>query len=121
MPFYSDMSLLLRYRAFVSALTDLQIDLAGSMTKTKIEQTPLSALAAGRDVGLPVKNESNFLGDTEQGFASFVIPGIVILILQQSMILGITLLGGTSRERRRRNGGIDPRFCRKIAKSIHKY
>lgn len=108
-PFYSDMSLLLRYRAFVSALTDLQIELATSMTQTTIAQTPLSALTAGRDVGLPVKNESNFLGDTEQGFASFVIPGIVILILQQSMILGITLLGGTSRERRRRNGGIDPK------------
>ena len=36
-------------------------------------------------------------------------PGIVILILQQSMLLGIGMLGGTSAERRRRNNGFDPR------------
>lgn len=108
-PFYSDMSLLLRYRAFTSALSDIQIKIAGDITGSRIEETPLSALAAGRDVHLPVKQESHFLGDTEQGFASFVIPGIIILILQQSMILGICLLGGTAQERRRRTpGGIDP-------------
>lgn len=104
--FYADMSLLLRYRAFVSALTDLQIEVISEVTGEKIEAAGLESLAAAG--GMPVKSESNFLGDTEQGFASFVIPGIVILILQQSMILGITLLGGTSRERRARNGGIDP-------------
>ncbi len=101
--FYSDMSLLLRYRTFVAALTDLQIEMISVVTGEKIEATGLASMAGGSG-GLPVKSESNFLGDTEQGFASFVIPGIVILILQQSMILGITLLGGTSRERRRRYG-----------------
>lgn len=104
--FYCDMSLLLRYRTFVSALTELQIDIIGDITAEKISQAGLSSLAGG--MSTPVKSESNFLGDTEQGFASFVIPGIVILILQQSIILGVTMLGGTSRERRRRNGGTDP-------------
>lgn len=105
--FYADMSLLLRFRTFVSALTDLQLEIISDITGERISQAGLESLAAGGS--LPVKSESNFLGDTEQGFASFVIPGIVILILQQSMILGITMLGGTSRERRRRNGGIDPK------------
>ncbi len=104
--FYAEMSLLLRYRAFVSALTDLQLEVISEITGERIASTGLESLAGAG--AMPVKSESNFLGDTEQGFASFVIPGIVILILQQSMILGITLLGGTSRERRRRNGGIDP-------------
>ena len=106
--FYADMSLLLRYRTFVSALTDLQLEVISDITGERISSVGLESLAAGSG-GLPIKSESNFLGDTEQGFASFVIPGIVILILQQSMILGITLLGGTSRDRRRRNGGIDPK------------
>lgn len=105
--FYSDMSLLLRYRAFVSALTDLQLEVIGDITAEKVMESGMESLAG--DSSLPVESKANFLGDTEQGFASFVIPGIVILILQQSMILGITLLGGTSRERRRRNGGIDPK------------
>lgn len=105
--FYSDMSLLLRYRSFVSALTDLQLDLVNSITGEKVAAGGLESLA-GSGSAMPVQSESNFLGDTEQGFASFVIPGIVILILQQSMLLGICTIGGTSRERRRRNGGIDP-------------
>ena len=104
--FYSDMSLLLRYRAFVAALTDIQIEIIQEVTGEKIASTGLSSLAGGASA--PINSESNFLGDTEQGFASFVIPGIVILILQQSMVLGVSTLGGTSRERRRRNGGIDP-------------
>ena len=80
--FYADMSLLLRYRTFVSALTDLQLDIISEVTGEKISAGGLASLA-GATGGMPVKSESNFLG--------------------------VTLLGGTSRERRRRNGGIDPR------------
>lgn len=101
--FYSDMSLLLRYRAFLTALTDIQLE-----TGAELRTEAMSALGVSTASAAPVDNEAFFLGDTEQGFASFVIPGIVVLILQQSMVLGITMLGGTSRERRRRNGGIDP-------------
>ncbi len=100
--FYADMSLLLRYRALLSALTELQIKITGDVTMSRVEQ----AGAAGM-ISMPINSSSHFLGDTEQGFASFIMPGIVILILQQSMLLGVTFIGGTSRERRRRNGGID--------------
>lgn len=113
--FYAEMSLLLRYRTFVAALTDLQIEMISAVTGEKLQMAGLQSLAG--DASAPIKSESNFLGDTEQGFASFVIPGIVILILQQSMILGITLLGGTSRERRRRNGGIDPEEVQGVSAS----
>ena len=51
------------------------------------------------------------MGDTQQGFASFIIPGIVILILQQSMLLGIVLLGGTRQERRRLRGPLPWDSC----------
>lgn len=104
--FYSDMSLLLRYRTFVSALTDLQIEMIQDITASKIAGSGLETLAG--DMKAPISSEAQILGDTEQGFASFVIPGIVILILQQSMLLGICMLGGTANERRRRNGGLDP-------------
>lgn len=113
--FYAEMSLLLRYRTFVAALTDLQIEMISAVTGEKLQMAGLQSLAGAASA--PIKSESNFLGDTEQGFASFVIPGIVILILQQSMILGITLLGGTSRERRRRNGGIDPEEVQGVSAS----
>lgn len=103
--FYSDMSLLLRYRSMLLSLTNLQLA-AGANIRTETISS-LGALASGMG-GSPVENVSFMLGDTEQGFASFVIPGIIILILQQSMLLGITMIGGTGYERRLRNGGIDP-------------
>lgn len=103
-PFYSDMGLLLRYRSFISALTDVQLATGAEIRSETLESAGLASMGQSA----PVNNEAFFLGDTEQGFASFVIPGIVILILQQSMVLGIAMLAGTSAERRRKNGGIDP-------------
>lgn len=106
-PMYFDMSLLLRYRALLGAMTDLQMKVMHDVTAARVETLGASSLGMA---SLPVESESNFMGDTSDGFASFVIPGIVILILQQSLVLGVMLLEGTSRERRRRNGGIDPKM-----------
>ena len=105
--FFMDMGLLLRYRTFVSGLTDVQMKEVNDLSVEALDSKGLESYIPSQSM-LPVKSQANFLGDTEQGFASFVIPGIVILILQQSMILGICMLGGTSRERRARNGGVDP-------------
>lgn len=102
---YCDMSLLIRYRALMSSMTDLQIALAGDITSERVDMIGGSAAGFGQ---MPVESKSHFLGDTQQGFASFVIPGIIVLILQQSMLLGAGLLGATARERRRRGGGVDP-------------
>lgn len=105
-PFYFQMSLLLRYRTFLSALADIQIKAIGDITSARLDATGISALGMG---SLPVDTQSRFLGDPGQGFASFVMPGVLALILQQSLVLGICMLRGTSNERRRRNGGVDPR------------
>lgn len=105
--FFCDMSLLLRYRTFAAALTDLQLNVISDITGDKIDAAGLGSLT-GDGAPMLFESKSNFLGDSEQGFASFIIPGIVILILQQSMLLGVCMLGGTSRERRSRNRGIDP-------------
>ena len=107
--FYSDMSLLMRYRAFVSALSDLQLELAGEINEERIAGVGASSMLTS-DSPLPINSESNFLGNTQEGFASFVIPGIVIMILQQSMLLGIVMLRGSSNERRRLHGGYDPQY-----------
>lgn len=103
--FYSDMSLLLRYRSFVAAMTDVQLAYGAEITSSDVSM--LGILADGM-TQVPVGHESYIIGDPTQGFASFVIPGIVVLILHQSLILGICMLAGTAAERRRRNGGIDP-------------
>lgn len=104
-PFYYEMSLLMRYRAFVSALTDIQIAIGAEERQALVNEA--GEAASGLNV-TAINSQAYLLGDVTQGFASFVIPGILILIIQQSMILGIAMLNGTSRDRRRKNGGLDP-------------
>ena len=103
--FYSDMGLLLRYRSFVSALTDVQMAAGAKIQTEKLNMIGLPAQSVS---GAPIDSEAIMLGDVTQGFASFIIPGILMLIIQQSLVLGVSMLFAGSRERRRRNGGIDP-------------
>lgn len=103
--FYSDMSLLLRYRQYLFSLTDLQMEEVSRITARRLAD---GGLLTSSISGLPVNTQANFLGDVSQGFASFVMPGIVVLILQQSLLLGITMIAGTAADRRRKNRGYDP-------------
>lgn len=103
--FFCDMSLMLRYRALAFALADIQMKAISDITADRLDM--VGELGQGVS-GLPIDNSGTDMGDTQQGFASFVMPGIVVLILQQSMVLGIVMLMGTARQRRRRNGGVDP-------------
>lgn len=102
--FYCDMGLLYRYRTFLSSLTELQMATCTELRQMGLDIIGMDASALGQNVD----TQSFFLGDTQQGFASFIIPAIVVLILQQSMLLGIAMLDGASNERRRRNRGFDP-------------
>ncbi|MCM1077089.1 MAG: ABC transporter permease [Bacteroides sp.] len=103
--FYSDVSLLIRYRQYLFSITDVQMNETLRITSDRLAK---GGLITSSITGLPVNTQANFLGDVTQGFASFVMPGVVVLILQQSLLLGITMISGTSRDRRRRNGFVDP-------------
>lgn len=54
------------------------------------------ALAA-RD---PVPVVDRPLYNPAEGYASYIVPSILVLILQQTLLIGIGLLGGTAREQR---------------------
>lgn len=104
--YYQDMSLLFRYRQNLFSLTQVQMAETAKVTAQRVadEAGGVSTLITG----LPVATQSCIAGDPTQGFASFIMPGVVILILQQGMLMGITMLAGTRRDRRRRNPlGID--------------
>jgi len=109
---YVESSLLLRYRAYLEAMADVQVKLASDLASERAGAMGLSSM----DPGVPVQMSSSFIGVPGQGFASFIMPGIVILILQQSMVLGICFIGGSSRERRRRYWPLaDPLLMREVA------
>lgn len=103
--YYADVSLLLRYRQALLNLTDVQLALATRYQQEKIASGGLLLQDIG---GSPVDVQSVMMGDPTQGFASFIMPGVLVLILHQSLILGVAMLAGGAAERRRRNGGFDP-------------
>lgn len=97
--YYQDMSLLLRYRQNLLSLTSVQMHEAQTLTAKRV--ATMGGGLATVVSGLPVNTQANSIGDSSQGFASFIIPGIVILILQQGMLMGIAMIAGTRRDRRR--------------------
>lgn len=104
---YMDMSLLIRYKSMLLALTDATLQLG-----SQIQFETLASLGA-LGPSLPETVESAYfpLGNPEQGFATFLLPGILVLIVQQTVVLAVCMAGGASYERRRRFGGIDPLDC----------
>lgn len=118
---FCDMSLLVRYKAMLTAMTDATMALG-----SKIQVETIGRLGAdGPKIPATIRSTFVALGNPEQGFATFLLPGILTLIVQQSLILAICMMGGAIYERRRRNGGIDPldtvnsgAVCRLIGKSL---
>lgn len=93
---YCDMTLLLRYRGFLVAATNVMQELGSEITLERIDQiAPLAGTIATGDP-MPVKNIS--MGNIENGFDSFIMPGVLILILQQSIVLAVGMAGGAKRE-----------------------
>lgn len=94
--FYSEMSLLIRYRSFLVALNNIVIEMGAKIQSESIGSIAPSYAAVTSD---PIPSFSITMGNPEQGFATFLIPGILVLILQQSLLLGISMLGAGERER----------------------
>ncbi len=95
---YSDMSALLFYKAFLLSATEVSIDL-GKEFRSHLQ--PASTDKQQEIAVDPVPYESVTMFNTQNGFASFLVPAILALVIQQTLILGICMLGGTARERNR--------------------
>lgn len=96
---FSDMSLLLRYRGFLVASTNVAQAMAAEiMTETIDNLAPLAETIA---VGDPLEVQNIPMGNLESGFDSFIMPGVLVLILQQCLVLAVGMSGGAKRERMR--------------------
>lgn len=93
---YCEMSLLLRYKALLVSTTDIMQAMGSELLTEKIDDiAPLAETISTGDL-MPIENVP--MGNIESGFDSFVMPGILILILQQAMMLAIGMSGGAKRE-----------------------
>ena len=101
---YADMSLLIRYKNILMSGSFASLQLGSESQNEFVGKLGAQSLSTGA----PVEYKLIAIGNTTQGFASAIMPAVLILILQQAFMIGIALLFVTSRERARRNGGIDP-------------
>lgn len=96
---YSDMSGLLYYKAVLSACTEVSLE----MNKDIKTQRLIGATKEQSETfAYPIKYEYVPMFNTQSGFATFLIPAVLMLIIQQTMLLGIGMLQGDERERRRK-------------------
>ena len=94
---FCESSLLLRYRGFLMAATNVSQAMGAEILTEKINAVaPLATTITDGDL-MPIKNIS--MGNIESGFDSFIMPGVLILILQQCIILATGMAGGAKRER----------------------
>ncbi len=95
---FCDMSFVLYYKAiFESATavserinTDIQVERAGNWTEREDEISTR-----------PLDFDEVQMFNATGGYGNFIIPGVLMLIVQQTLLLGIGLLGGTEREKYR--------------------
>lgn len=95
---YCDMSLMLYYKAVYQTAqavsaginANIQTQLSGNYTKRQDELTTQ-----------PLAYDEVTIFNPQGGYGSFILPGVLILILQQTLVLGIGLSAGTARETNR--------------------
>ena len=95
---YCDMSGLLYYKAMLSGCTMVSLEM-----NRDIQMTRLSGLSDREKevMTMPIENEYITMFNPANGFQAFLIPAILILLLQQTLVLGVAMLAGTEAERRR--------------------
>ena len=92
---YAEMSLLLRYRSLLFSMTDLQTSMGAELLSQDINNLGVESLDSTAD---PMPINAVSLGNLQSGFDSFIMPGVIVLILQQCLVLAIGMLGGGKHE-----------------------
>lgn len=95
---YCDMSLMLTYKAIFQTATAVSQDMNGKI------QIKLSGNYTDREdeiTTMPLKSDDVPIFNSTSGYGNFILPGVLMLIIQQTLVLGIGLAAGTARETNR--------------------
>lgn len=95
---FSDMSSLLFYKAMILSATEVSLDMGADIRVAETGGGSQEQDAATRQT---VENEWVPLYNPQNGFASFLVPAILVLIIQQTLILGIATIVGTHNDKKR--------------------
>jgi len=95
---FSDMSSLLFYKAMLLSATEVSLDMGADIRVAETGGGSQEEDAATRQT---VENQWVTMYNPQNGFASFLVPAILILIIQQTLILGIATIVGTHNDKKR--------------------
>lgn len=95
---YSDMSGMLYYKSILTANTNVSLDMNAEI---KIKRAGNTTGEQDDATVRPIAYEEVSLFNPTNGFAAFLIPAVLMLVIQQTLLLGIGLAAGTVRERNR--------------------
>lgn len=94
---YADASYFLIYRQVLTGISETLGTLsAGIQVKQMMAKGLLQEQAMATAIPLPLISFPLF--NPSGGYASYIVPPVLILILQQTLLIGIGMLGGTARE-----------------------
>ncbi len=114
---YAEMSLLLRYKSLMMAATNLMLHTAQERQEQRADRAGAQSYITDADA-LPMQVEYRPLGNTTSGFDSFIMPGILILILSQSLVLAVAMRGAACFEPRRLVGYKACNYVGSVAESM---
>ena len=100
---FCDMGALLNYKALLQAASDVAIAMGKQI---QVEGLTYASSAHQQSTVSPVKIGEVKMFNPQSGFASFIIPAVLVLVIQQSLLLGVGTIAGTSRDRSRRKSMI---------------
>ena len=95
---FCDMSMMLTYKAIYSTVIEVSQDMNASI------QVARAGNATERDEEVlvrPLDFEEVEMFNTTGGYGNFILPCVLVLIIQQTLLLGIGLSAGTARENNR--------------------
>jgi ABC-2 type transport system permease protein len=98
---YSDASYFLLYRQIMGGFTQACGTLSAGIEIKRMQAVGFAEDQA-REARDPLPLTTVALFNPSGGYASYVVPAVLVIILQQTLLMGIGMLGGTAHEERMR-------------------
>ena len=95
---FCDMSGLLYYKSLLNTNTNVSLQMNADI---KLQRAGNSTAREDEITAYPIEYEDVAMFNPTNGFAAFLLPAVLILIIQQTLLLGIGLSAGTARESNR--------------------
>lgn len=93
---YCDMCSMLYYKALMLTATNVSLDMNKDI---KVERLHATTNRQEEIIRTPIEYDYVSLYNPQSGFAAFLIPPVLMLIIQQTLLLGIGMSAGDTRER----------------------